>query len=203
MFWFTFVSSLSEVSGAWTLWSQQKGVWLVDHKAHSWALACLGHGMPGCTCLSAFLLLSCLNACSGAPRQLPLFWHASVLLKDPKCLSELLAQLTEALKIKFHMSCMVEVHRWSFWQHLFASYSELLSVKCFTSLPERSKLFCAVPKISSPLQIILYPRQCWVIKYKMESTCDSLIAGLEEFLKCFMLCSWWEMVVKGAAYTCF
>lgn len=93
MFWFIFITTLSEVSGAWTLQPQQKGVWLVDHKAHSSALACLGHGMAGCTGPSAFLLLSCLNACSGAPKQLPLFWHASVLLKDPKCLSELSAWL--------------------------------------------------------------------------------------------------------------
>lgn len=154
MFWFIFVTTLSEVSGAWTLWPQQKDVWLVDHKAHSSALACRGHGMAGCTGPSAFLLLSCLNACSGAPKQLPLFWRASVLLKDPKCLSELPAWL-RLLKIQFHKSDTVEVHRWSSWQHLFVTCSELLNVKHFTSLPERSKLFCAVPKISSPLQLIL------------------------------------------------
>lgn len=93
MFLFYFVICLPEISGAWTLWPQQKGLWLVDHKAHFSVLACLGHGTAGCTCPSAFLLLCCPDICSGAPKRLPLFWHASVLSKDPKGLSELPAWL--------------------------------------------------------------------------------------------------------------
>lgn len=93
MFLFDLVIVLPEISGAWALWPQQKGPGLVGHKAHFLALACLGHGMAGCTCASAFLFLCSPAACSGAAKQLPLFWHASGLLKYPKRLSELLVWL--------------------------------------------------------------------------------------------------------------
>lgn len=90
MFLFDFVIAFPEISGAWTLWPQQKGPWLVGHKAHFLALACRGLGMASCTCPSAFLFLCSPTACSGAAKQLPLFWHASGLLQDPKYLLELL-----------------------------------------------------------------------------------------------------------------
>lgn len=85
MFLFAFVIVLPETFGAWTPWPQQKGLWLVGHKAHSQ----LWHAGVTPWLAGLALLHSCCPAVrSGAAEQLPFFWHASVLLKDPKCLSE-------------------------------------------------------------------------------------------------------------------